>query len=205
MAAALGQTAVFGTAFKIVNGVASPVDEKSLGHFQGLQRALEAARQKFAPSAAPVRADGDIGSTTLNTLRAVVSAAAIQKTGVGSTLLAMGTAPLGSVASNAKQIAGLLAAVASVSVDFTPKPAARPPTAVPISPGQVQPLAPPSSPEAAEGGGIHWAWWVGGVALLGLAGFLGFKFFGGPSEAFAGGENYEEYDYEEAAGDFIDV
>lgn len=189
------------TNFQISSGIAKPKDAVTLGVFQGLQRALEAARKRLQLGGSPVRADGDLGPKTISVLRAVAQKAAAIP-GIGPRLLTLGTAKIDVVAANAAEIAQMLASVGAVGADFTPKPAARPPDATPV-PGKAEPLAPPESPRAE--GGIHWAWWVGGVGLLGLAGYLAWRFFGGDKTAFAGGDGYDAYDYEEAAGDFIDV
>ncbi len=205
MTAALGQVGLISTAgtFVVVGGIAKARQGEfaTLGVFQGLQRALEAARRKLNVNAPAIRADGDIGSTTLTTLRAVALAAQATSFRSGPELLSLANLPIAGVATNASRLANLLAQLGQVGVDFAPNVAAQPPQ-VPTVPGQVQPLAPPSKPKSE--GGVHWGFWVGGVALLGLAGFLGYRFFGRPG-TFAGGDGYDDYDYEEAAGDFIDV
>lgn len=176
--------------------LAVPKDTATLGIFQGLQRAINAANTRIGTGAEPIRADGDIGSKTLTAAQAAASRAG------ASSQLAQFVLSVGQLAANAVRAAEVFSAIGRVPTDFTPSPAARPPSATPV-PAKAEPLAPPEKPRAV--GGIHWGWWVGGLALLGLAGFFTWRHFSKGKTAFAGGDGYDSYDYEEAAGDFIDV
>jgi hypothetical protein len=176
--------------------LAVPKDSATLGIFQGLQRAINAANVRLGTGAESIRADGDIGSRTLTAAKAAASKAG------PTSVLAQFVLSVSHLATNAQTAAQAFAQIGGVATNFTPSPAARPPTAEAL-PTKAEPLAPPETPQAA--GGVHWAWWVGGIALLGIAGFLTWRHFSKRKTAFAGGDNYAEYDYEEAAGDFIDV
>jgi hypothetical protein len=168
--------------------MAIPNDLATLGLFQGLQRTLNTARAKLQLNVAPIDVDGRIGSET----RKAANLAAGRLGPQDPTLLDM-TTSIAKLATNAGPFAIRLATMLGAAPDFRAEVAQRPPLPE-ESPGI-------DADDTKTGTRIHWAWWLlGAVGLLG-AGFLAWRYFSG-RPALAGAD---EFGYEEASGDFIDV
>jgi hypothetical protein len=183
------------SSFTIRRGIAVPNDDATLGSFQGLQRALNAASLKFSAGSGteppiPLNVDGEIGPGTLartKDLAAKINSGPLLATAVN----------VGQLAQRARDAAFALTKFSGVPPDFTAQRAVRPPPAV--GPDGL-PAPSPALAVDDDKKGIHPIWWiVGGVAILG-AGYLGWRVMRG-RPALGGAD----FGYEDAADSFIDV
>lgn len=160
------------------------------GYFAGVQRGLNAlARNLAGLGELRVTVDGKIGPQTV---------AAVKK--AFATVLPGQPIPNDSntVAQMAPMIAAEFFARAGVVADYSP-PGAAP------RPGQLpQPLVPAPDAPGVQRAGFGIGWWIAGAALLAGAGFLIWKSVKG-GDALSGADGADDFDYEEAVEDFIDV
>jgi hypothetical protein len=230
----IGQ-ATTGTAsnFKIVSGIAKPLDLATLGRFQGVQRAINTTlamlRGKIAGVPANIATDGELGQKTLAAAQFVA-----RTLGAKAPELPSFASSINNLAINAAVFTQRLGALSGFTPSTAPDPAraaTKPATGTTPSPGTPaqsipgitpapgalvpvstlpQPLAPPSSPSSTKK--IHWAWFVvGGLALVGGVALI-FKFSKSNGKkkkdlSDSDGDDYdaEDFGYGPASNDFIDV
>jgi hypothetical protein len=220
----IGQTTTLSN-FKIVSGVAKPLDLATLGRFQGAQRAINTSLAIFRGGRVPsvpanISTDGDLGPKTLAAAQFVA-----KQLGLKAPELLTFASTVNNLAINATVFTSRLGTVLGFAPTTTPDPARAAPTTAPSitspAPGALVPTVPPSSlpeplapPGPPEGGkkGIHWAWFVvGGLALVGGVALI-FKFSKGGtkkkkelSDSDDGDFDAEDFGYGPASDDFIDV
>lgn len=186
------------------SGVCRGTNQTQINTFAALQRAANAAQVKVKQEAAnvdaslktkvaallklaPLGIDGIIGSKTVTLVNALYGLDGVPpRTTEEVATQAMGLAPQ-------------LAIAAGVEIDFSPPQLPGATSAVTLP----EPLAPPSPPE----GKRRWPLIVGGLVLVGIASFFGYRVLIRPARSLSGGDEFDpdEYDYEDAVGDFIDV
>ena len=158
------------------------------GVFAALQRQLNAID---TPNAEGVAVNGIIDAATLaraKIVRKLLSIALPEPTNVQE------------LATSAQNWIPILSGISGVSPDFSapalPQRAAPGTLPEPLSPGVVAPDGKQSR---------HWLWYVGGVGLFAALVYLGIRYTRNNKATFTAGADFDDFDYREPDGDFIDV
>lgn len=170
-------------------GICQGSTSETVGVFAGLQRMVNVMLALYKQGV-EIRVDGVLGPETLRATGLVLSLAGRQ------------AAPdVAWLAANAERLTDELAAVAKVTPNRAPPSAAAASTALVPAEGERLPDPLPDSNDQ----GSKWGWWVLGGMLLTAAGAIGWYMLQARGSSMKSTAGAEDYGYEEAIDDFIDV